>query len=323
MSSGARPDLSIIIVNRNTRELLRACLRSLAEAPDAVSTEVTVVDNGSSDGSVAMVESAVPEVRLIRNATNTGFAYPNNQGLAVSRGRYVMLLNSDTEVRPGALQRLVEFMDEHPECGACGPKLLYPDGRLQPSCRSFPTLWVHFCDMAFLDRIFPRSRLFGNQETWFDHQHTTPVDQPMGAALLVRREVLETVGPLDERFVLYYNDVDWCYRINQAGWSIYFVHDAVVMHHQGVTTRHENRQMQLGVEMTRNVFAYYAKHFGRRGLFWFRFWMVLGFSLRRVLAVVPGFLSLTRDNDWRQHYQRGALRAAWSGDPDRFARGRA
>lgn len=321
MNTSDRPDVSIIIVNRNTRELLHACLQSIAQAPDAVATEMIVVDNGSTDGSVEMVAASFPETYLIRNPNNTGFAYPNNQGLAISRGRYVMLLNSDTEVRSGALQRLVEFMDEHPKAGACGPKLLYPDGRLQPSCRSFPSLWVHFCDMLFLDRIFPRSRVFGNMESWFDHRHTAPVDQPMGAALLVRREVLETVGSLDERFMIYYNDVDWCYRIHQAGWQIYFVHDSEIMHHQGMTTRSENRQMQLGAEMTRNVFDYYAKHFGRRGLYWFRFWMIVGFSVRRLLGLVPTALLSVDEDEWCACYQRGTLRAAWTGNPDHFARG--
>ncbi|HEX7242951.1 MAG TPA: glycosyltransferase family 2 protein, partial [Longimicrobiaceae bacterium] len=168
-ATGSATDLSVIVVNRNTRQLLDECLASIHSLPDAVTLQVVVVDNGSTDGSVQTVRERHPWVELICNDVNTGFAYPNNQGLAVSTGRYVILLNSDTLVRPGAFERLVRFMDEHPRAGACGPKLLYPDGRLQPSCRSFPTVWVHVCDMLFLDRVFPRSRLFGNMETWFDH----------------------------------------------------------------------------------------------------------------------------------------------------------
>jgi GT2 family glycosyltransferase len=315
-----RPDISVIIVNRNTRELLRACLASIRALPDPVSVEVIVVDNGSTDGSVEMVAASFPETHLIRNERNTGFAYPNNQGIAVSRGRYVMLLNSDTEVRHHALARLVEFMDARPDAGACGPALFYPDGRPQPSCRSFPSLWGYLCDMLFLDRVFPRSRLFGNMETWFDHRHTAPVDQPMGAALLVRRETLDEVGPLDERFVIYYNDVDWCYRIHRAGWGIYFVHDAEVVHHQGVTTRSENAQMQLGAEMTRNVLDYFQKHFGKRGLLWFRFWTVVGFSIRRVVLVLPAALRPAATAQWESLLFRGMLRAAWTGNPDQFSR---
>ena len=312
-------DLSIIIVNRNTRELLRECLDSIAAAPDAVRREVIVVDNGSADGSAEMVEGSFPTVHLIRNATNTGFAYPNNQGLAISSGRHVFLLNSDTVVKPHAMDRLVEFMDANPDVGACGPLIRYPDGRLQRSCRTFPTLWVHACDMLFLDRCFPRSRWFGNQETWFDHQRTAPVDQPMGAALLVRREVVNSVGPLDERFRIYYNDVDWCYRIHRAGWKIYFVHDAEIIHHQGVTTRSENRQLELTAEMTRNLFDYYRKHYGAHGLFWFRLLTVMGFSFRRLLFAVPGLLWRTEAMRRRIAFLRGTLRAAWTGNPDQFA----
>ena len=323
MSRTTRPDLSVIIVNRNTRELLAACLRSIAALPDRVVCEIIVVDNGSSDGSPDMVARRFPSVHLIRNQTNTGFAYPNNQGLAVSSGRHVMLLNSDTEVQPYAFERLVEFMDANCDVGACGPKLLYPDGRPQPSCGSFPSMWREFCDTFFLDRLFRRSRWFGNQFTHFDHLHTAPVDQPAGAALVVRREILETVGPLDERFKIYYNDVDWCYRIHLAGWKIYFVHDAVVIHHWGATTRSENRRMQLGAEMTRNRFDYYAKHFGARGLRWFRFWTVIGYSVRRTVFGVLSVFSSAEAVRWRARYYAGTLRAALTGDPDRFGRDRA
>lgn len=318
MASGTRPDLSVIVVNRNTCDLLHACLQSIAVLPDRVSTELILVDNGSTDGSVEMVEDLFPDVHLIRNESNTGFAYPNNQGLAISRGRHVMLLNSDTEVRPHAFERLVRFMDENSRVGACGPTLYYPDGRLQPSCSTFPSPWVHFCDMLLLDRLFPRSRHFGNMLTWFDHRRTAAVDQPAGAALVVRREVLESVGALDERFTIYYNDVDWCFRIHRAGWQICFVHDAEIVHHQGVTTRNENRRMQLTAEMLRNQFDYYRKYFGERGLLWLRVWMGLGFSMRRVLFFLPDLLSSGEGSRWRRRYHLGAIRAAVSGDPNQF-----
>jgi GT2 family glycosyltransferase len=172
--------------------------------------------------------------------------------------------------------------------------------------------------MLLLDRLFPKSRRFGNMITCFDHQRTATVDQPAGAALVVRREVLDSVGALDERFTIYYNDVDWCFRIHRAGWRICFVHDAEIVHHQGVTTRNENRRMQLTAEMMRNQFDYYRKYFGERGLLWLRFWMGLGFSMRRVLFFLPDLLSSGEESRWRRRYHGGAIRAAVSGDANQF-----
>jgi GT2 family glycosyltransferase len=316
--SAPLPDLSVIIVNRNTRELLRACLASLRENGEGLALEVIVVDNGSSDGSVELVRDRFPESVLIRNEQNTGFAYPNNQGIAVSRGRYLMLLNSDTEVRPGALRRLVGFMDAHPEAGACGPRLLYPDGRLQRSVASFPTLWLHLCDMLLLDRLFPGSRIFSNMEEWFDHAATRPVEHLMGAALLVRREAIDEVGPLDECFRIHFNDVDWCWRIHHAGLKLYFVHDAEIMHHGSVTTRNENVDLQLQAELMRNTFDYYRKRFGRAGVLWLRAWMVVGYGARRAVCAVPSPLKARVLERCGEPFLHGALRAAWTGNPDQF-----
>jgi GT2 family glycosyltransferase len=311
----AQPDLSVVIVNRNTRALLRACLESLAIEPDQLSIQVIVVDNGSEDGSAEMVAHSFPEAVLLRNAGNTGFAFPNNQGLAESTGRYVMLLNSDTEVRPGALATLVRFMDSHPDAGACGPLLRYPDGRVQPSCSSFPTPWAHFCDITFLDRLFPRSRRFAGMITSFAHDRTALVEQPAGAALLVRREAIEQVGALDERFAIYYNDVDWCYRIHLAGWKICFVHDAEVIHHQGVTTRNENRELELTREMVRNRLDYFSKHFGERGEQWFRVSSLIGFAAREAVFGIPAALLPSPRTKANARYRREMLRLVWKGRP--------
>jgi GT2 family glycosyltransferase len=312
-----RPDLSIIIVNRNTCALLRDCLGSIRDLPDRVSREVVVVDNGSSDGSVGMVEQDFPGVVLIRNEVNTGYAYPNNQGLALSRGRHLLLLNSDTVVRPHALSRLVEFMDANPRVGACGPALYFPDGRMQRSCYSFPSPRTYLAAMLTLDRVFPRSRLFGNQNTGFDHDRTAPVDALLGAALLVRRAVLEEVGPLDERFRIHYNDFDWCRRIRQAGWEIYFVREAEVVHHCQATTKAENRDLRLEEELLRNLFGYYEKHFGRRGVRWVRLAMLVGWGGRHLLFGTLGALR-RREDPIRGRHRRGMVRAAWTGDPGQF-----
>lgn len=312
------PDLSVIVVNLNTRELLRDCLTSIRALPDEIRWELIVVDNGSSDGSAEMVRSRFPEVRLIENPVNTGYAHPNNQGIAVSRGRYVLLLNSDTMVRPFALGQLVRFMDSHPEAGACGPTLVYPNGELQRSCYSFPSPRTYFARMFGLDTLFPTSRWVGNLQSGFDHRHTAAVDAILGAALQVRREVIDTVGPLDEQFRIHYNDFDWCYRIHQAGWRTYYVHDAEIVHYSQATTRIENQQLRIQGELVRNLFDYFHKHFGNRGVRWLRLWMLLGFGGRYLVFSVVDRLRPGRGDPVAARFRLGMVWAAWTGDPEQF-----
>lgn len=303
-------DVSIIIVNRNTKELLRACLGSIRLLPDAVKREVIVVDNGSTDGSLEMLEKSFPiGIRLIRNETNTGFAFPNNQGIRASRGRYILLLNSDTEVRAGALDRMVRYMDDHLEAGACGPLLRYPDGREQPSWFSFQTPWRVFCDMVGLAALFPNSRLFANQERLFDASRVTEVETLMGAALMVRRSVVQRIGLIDEQFSVHCNEMDWCYRMHLAHDARVFLPDAEVMHHLGATLKAENRDYRLQSELLRNLFDYIEKHHGRKGVLWFRFWTAFGYGMRLLVG---------RGSEAVRRFRRGMWNVAISGDPARF-----
>jgi N-acetylglucosaminyl-diphospho-decaprenol L-rhamnosyltransferase len=270
------------MVNHNTRQLLQECLQALENGNEGIGIETMVVDNGSSNGSPEMVVERFPCAILIRNERNEGFAKPDNQGLKVAKGRYVILLNSDTMVRPHALETLVRSMDEHLEVGACGPRLLYPDVKVQPSCRSFPSLWRYFCDMTGLETFFPHS-FFGNFETRFRYDHDEDVDQPMGAALLVRREAFQDVGYLDERLKIYYNDADWCLRIREAGWRIRFFHDAEIIHHGSMTTAITNRQLEQFDEMFKDCLYYYEKHFGPVAVVVFKLLTAFGFFFRTVL----------------------------------------
>jgi N-acetylglucosaminyl-diphospho-decaprenol L-rhamnosyltransferase len=270
------------MVNHNTRQLLQECLQALENGNEGIGIETMVVDNGSSNGSPEMVVERFPCAILIRNERNEGFAKPNNQGLKVAKGRYVILLNSDTMVRPHALETLVRSMDEHLEVGACGPRLLYPDVKVQPSCRSFPSLWRYFCDMTGLETFFPHS-FFGNFETRFRYDHDEDVDQPMGAALLVRREAFQDVGYLDERLKIYYNDADWCLRIREAGWRIRFFHDAEIIHHGSMTTAITNRQLEQFDEMFKDCLYYYEKHSGRVAVVVFKLLTAFGSFFRTVL----------------------------------------
>lgn len=235
-----RPDLSIIIVNWNARELLRKCLLTITINPVV---EVIVVDNGSTDQSVELVKTEFPEVRLIANRTNRGFAAANNQGICAAIGKYYFLLNSDTEIIGDALAQLVSFMDDHPGVGACGPQLLNADGTLQPSGRSFPTQLQTVAALVPLPRLI-RRHLVDDLERR-DYQLICPVDEVSGAAMCLRRDALAEVGLLDESFFFFGEDVDLCWRLYQAGWSIYYVPQAQVVHLWGGSRSPRSEQMRL------------------------------------------------------------------------------
>jgi GT2 family glycosyltransferase len=257
------PTLSICIVNWNTRELLRACLRSIYQYPPDEPFEVIVVDNASCDGSAEMVRAEFPQVVLIANAENRGYAAGNNQAMARARGEFVLLLNPDTEMRPDTLRNALRFMREHPEVGAIGARQRFPDGRIQPSVRGLPTPRNLLFEVLGLARLFPRSRLFAAYRMhWFTYDRAMPVDQPMGTFLMVRRAVIEQVGLMDEAFPLFFNDVDWCYRIWQAGWQIWFVPQVEILHHGGASTR-QVRHAAIR-ESHRALEQFYHKHYRSR-----------------------------------------------------------
>ncbi|MGB2957293.1 MAG: glycosyltransferase family 2 protein [Bacteroidota bacterium] len=279
------PEVSVIIVNWNTEDLLAACLESVYAERESVELEVIVVDNGSSDGSVGMVRDRFPDVRLRQNATNEKFAKPSNDGMRMATGSYFLLLNSDVEVTKGTIQALKTYMDHHPETGVGGPMLLYPDGRLQRSVSANHTLWTHVCDMLLLDKVFPKSRFFagGVMATYpYDENATQEVETIMGAAFMVRRDVTEQTGMFDENLSIYYNEQDWFRRIRSNGWNIAYIHDARVVHHHGVTTKLANVNLELVEEMYENVSWYYYKHYGRLGAIFYRLMLTVGFLPRTI-----------------------------------------
>jgi len=252
-------DLSIIIVNWNTRDLLAQCLQSVYAHPPEGEFEVWVVDNASTDGSAEMVRERFPQARLIRNAENVGFARANNQAIRQSSGRYVLLLNPDTEVKPGALETLVQFMDAHPEAGAAGARLLNPDGTLQSSCHPFPTLGREFWRLFHLDAL----RLCACYEmARWDPETLRPVDVVQGACVILRRKALDQVGLLDEDYFIYTEEVDLCYRLRQGGWRIYWAPQATVVHYGGQSTRQMPAEMFL--RLYESKLLYFRKHHSRQ-----------------------------------------------------------
>lgn len=227
-------DLSVIIVSWNTCQIAAECLASVTRERTDASSEVWVVDNASSNGGATLVRETFPDVHLIENRENMGFATANNQAIAASSGRYVLLLNSDTVVHPGAFDVLVRFMDERPEAGAAGPLTLNPNGTLQLSCYPSPTLARELWFLLHLDRLHPYGVY--PMARW-NHGQPRPVDAVLGACLMVRRSVLEQVGVLDPAYFMYSEEIDLCYRIQRAGWRIYWAPTAVIDHYGGPGTR--------------------------------------------------------------------------------------
>ncbi len=280
-------DVGVIIVNYNTRDLLRRCLETV-RASEGVAFEVCVVDNASTDGSAEMVAEEFPGVHVIRSPVNGGYAYANNLGLrffgfalpqADPRPRYVLLLNPDTEVPPDALARMVAFMDAHPEAGAAGPKIVRPDGSLDLACRrSFPTPEVAFYRFSGLSRLFPRSPRFARYNlTFLDPDQTHEVDSVVGAFMMVRREAIMQVGLLDESFFMYGEDLDWAYRIKQAGWKIYYYPAVVVLHVKRASSRMSPRARY---EFNRAMWVFYRKHYRSMTPWWLDLLVRAGLVLR-------------------------------------------
>ena len=253
-------DLSIVVVSWNVQELLSRCLRSVLDgskssAPDA---EVIVVDNGSTDGSAHMVRTEFPHICLIANADNRGFPAANNQGIAIAKGRYVLLLNPDTEVVADALAVMVSYADAHPDVGVVGPRLLNPDGSVQPSRRRFPTLTTAFFESTWLERYAPRRLLERYYVLDQPDDATLSVDWVDGSALMARREAVEQVGLMDEGFFMYSEELDWCRRFRGAGWRVVYLPTARVIHHKGKSS--EQVAAACHTHFQTSKIRYFRKH---------------------------------------------------------------
>jgi GT2 family glycosyltransferase len=251
--------VSVIIVNWNARNYLLQCLASLTPEVCRPSMEIVVVDNDSSDGSPEAVEAQFPHVRLIRSGANLGFAKANNLGVARSRGRYLAFVNSDVKVLKDCLSTLVDYCDQHPEVGMAGPRIIGGDGKLQRSCRGFPTVWNMFCRALAMDAMFPRTKIFsGYAMSYWPQETLRSVDMLSGCFWLVRREALEQVGLLDESFFMYGEDMDWCKRFWSRGWKLMFVPSAEAIHYGGGSS--SNAPVRFYIERQRADLQYWRKH---------------------------------------------------------------
>jgi len=252
--------LSIIIVNWNTKQLLNNCLRSIYENAKKIDFEIIVIDNASSDNSVKMVKEQFPQVTLIENHKNLGFAKANNQGLKVAKGKYILFLNSDTQVISNAIEIMVDFMEKNPNIGASGCKLLYPNAKLQHSCRMFPNFCVYLLITLGIRHLIPNAKIFRRylMLDW-DYNEIREVDQLMGAFIMTSRKVINRIGGFDERFWMYFEEVDFCYRVKKANWRIVFNPRAKIIHYLSQSGKQWTR-FKKTKEAQISMRKYFKKH---------------------------------------------------------------
>lgn len=267
-----------VIVNWNGADYLERLLNSLGTVPVEA---IIVVDNASTDSS-AEILSRYSGVQIIRNRNNVGFGAAANQGIALTKSPYVLLLNVDVEVLPGSIETLENFLEEHQEAAIAAPCLLFSDGKLQPSCRSFPTVSRLFLYFSYLDNVIPSRYRLSEK----DLQRTREVEQPMGAAWMVRKSVFEEASGFDTSFFLYMEDVDFCRRIQSLGWKIYYLADARMIHHAGGSSRQDWERSQMN--LFESILVYFKKHDRKGSTIWLRISLSMALVIRTLVFFLRG-----------------------------------
>lgn len=285
-----KPDLTILIVNYNGGDDILRCLKSLRSVLSEVEFEIIVVDNGSSDGSIDCIRTQFQECRLVEAQVNLGFAGGCNRGLADANGRHVLLLNPDTEIRPGALRFMVAALDRHASWGIVGARMLTPQGIPYRAARRFPTPFRLFCECTKLTALFPRSALFGGY--FYGERAVTALDnveQVEGSALMIRADVRTRIGELDPRFFVFFEEVDWCRRVREAGYEIHVVQEAEIIHHRATTMSRFYLQSRL--YNAESACRYFDKWEGAAGVRRLKRWMTAALHIREAGSRCFGWLT--------------------------------
>jgi len=278
MNAQFRPDLSVIIVNWNTRELLLNCIESFYRTVKGLTSEIFVVDNGSSDGSVDSVRRTFPEIELIQNERNLGFARANNEALRRSRGRYALLLNTDVILTDGAVENLVEFMDRNPTVGIAGGQLVNGDGSKQNSFDNFPSITAEAFNKSLLRILFPRR--YPSKRV--NYSAPIGVQSVIGACMIVRSRAIDDVGLLDEDYFFFLEETDWCYRMRRGKWRVCHVPQAKVIHLQGRTA--DLVKDRAKIEYYRSLYLFFKKHRGTVELIMLKVLLFIRFCVDFLLA---------------------------------------
>lgn len=298
--------LSIVIVNWNTCDLLNNCLQSIFNPPLDLDFRTIVVDNASNDGSQKMVEERFPEVELISNSNNPGFAYANNQALKKCSSEMVLLLNADTVVKPGSIETMVEYIENNPKVGIVGARLLNPDGSLQVSAYPEPTLTREFWRLFHLDKLW----YYGTypMDNW-NHNEPRKVDVLKGACMLIRMEALEDVGMFDEDYFIYSEEVDLCARMQDSGWSLYWLPTAKITHIGGQSTQQVAEEMFL--QLYQGKIQYFRKHNSSLVAILYKLIILLA-SLGRISLTPIAYLERPDLRQYHLHLSSNYRRLLWA-----------
>jgi GT2 family glycosyltransferase len=278
-------DLSIVIVNYNTKDLLLACLESVYATLPPLSFEIWVVDNASTDGSIEAARRSFPEIRCIENDRNLGFAKANNKAIRQAVGRYVVLLNTDTVLTPSALATIIEFMDRNKDVAVCGGQLLNSDGSLQNSIANFPTLGTELLNKPLLRRLFPKR--YPGKEMRFDNP--VEVESIIGACMVVSKDAIDTVGMLDESYFFFFEETEWCLSMKNNGWRIYFHPKAFIYHLQGQTAKKNN--VSARIEFWKSRYTFFRKHYSPALQFALRAGLLAKLCISLVLKLIASPVS--------------------------------
>ncbi len=310
-------DISIVVVNLNTRELLLGCLASIFETIKGISFEVWVVDNNSLDGTAEAIKESYPAINLIENTMNLGFAAANNQAFRQMNGRYALLLNTDTVLTNGAVKELYDFMEANPEAGMAGGQLLNQDGSRQNSIANFPTLLTLFCNEALLRILMPKR--FPSKRR--DYTYPLRVDSCIGACLVVRRKAMDDIGFLDEQYFFFLEETDWAYRMKFGGWAVYFVPTARVFHAQGKTV---GGSLEARIMFYRSRYAFFKK-WHRRSYPLFYSVVLLRLSVNTILSVIGLLFTLGLGDSIRKRFTIYVKLIIWHllGCPERKVKAKA
>jgi hypothetical protein len=278
-------ELTVIVISSDNREYLEGCLRALYQSNGVNGPDLIVVDNDSRDGSSEFVESRYPRAKIIKNSEKFGFARNNNLGIKSAKTDYILLLNVDTEVESGAVEAALEFLKAGSGAGVVGSKLYNKAGELEYSCKMFPSLLNIFLELSMLERVFPKSGFFARRFMGsYDHEAPRAVDWICGAFMMFKKETLEKVGLLDEKFFMFYEDADWCFRAKEAGYKVYYEPRSGVMHVKGGSFKGFSPWAYK--ENFRSLLYFYEKHYGAFRKFLLKV-MLFPAMLLRILAFTP------------------------------------
>ncbi len=283
-------DVSIIIVNYNTKKLTEDAIKSVFNSRTGFSYEIILIDNHSSDGSVNYLKQQFPEIKIIENYKNLGFSKANNQGIKIAKGRYILLLNSDTIINVETLETMIDFMDRNKRIGASGCKVILPNGKLDEACRrGFPTPSASLFYLLGLAKIFPESPTFNRYHLGhLDIDEDYPVDSLVGAFMIVRKETINEIGLLDEEFFMYGEDIDWCYRIKEAGWIVYYYPYTQIIHYKGASSR--KKPFKIVYEFHRAMFLFHKKHYEKKYAFIVNWFVYAGISIKLASATIKNLM---------------------------------